>query len=67
MKIINIIAALIALSALAETFFNPTKTFDIFSIELNIWLYRVIWLMVLIGTTYDLYKASKKSNSLNQE
>jgi len=66
MKIVNIIAGIIALISIIESFINPVSKHDILSIELNIWPFRIVWLMILIGVSNSLYKSLKKEKQLKE-
>ena len=66
MKILNIIAGIIALSYIIESFLYPDSQYNIFSIELNIWLFRIFWLIILIGVSSALYKSFKKKKEFKE-
>jgi UDP-N-acetylmuramyl pentapeptide phosphotransferase/UDP-N-acetylglucosamine-1-phosphate transferase len=66
MKILNIIAGIIALSYILDSFLYPDSQYDIFSIELNVWLFRIFWLIVLLGVSNDYYKISKRKKQVQE-
>ena len=66
MKIVNIIAGIIALISIIESFINPDSKHEILSIEMNIWLFRIIWLTILIGVSNSFYKSLKKEKQLKE-
>lgn len=63
-KYLNSIGIIIALTYLVESFTEGGKS-DIFGFELNIWVFRFIWTLLLGFMVYEIYKGSKKNYSKN--
>jgi len=60
MEVLNIVLLVLTLSSLIGSFINPDKNYDIFSVDVDIWVYRGFWLIIIIGISYELYKIFKK-------
>ena len=60
MKVLNNVLLVLTLSSLIVSIINPDKNYDIFSVDVDIWVYRGFWLIIIIGISYELYKIFKK-------
>ena len=58
-----IIAAIIAIANVVYSFWKPDGSYSIFSIEINIWIYRLIWSIGGVSVIYEYYK--NKRNKQN--
>ena len=50
---------IIAVANVIYSFYEKSDTEQIFGIEMNIWIYRLIWTVIGIGVYYDYYKKNK--------
>ncbi|HBK72351.1 MAG TPA: hypothetical protein DDZ39_11975 [Flavobacteriaceae bacterium] len=57
-KIIPLIIGLIAIVNVLYSF-KGSGTQAIFGIEMNVWIYRLIWSVLAVLFLYDYYKKSK--------
>ncbi len=60
-KYISLIVAVLAGINLVSGFINNQESASIFGVEMNIWLYRGIWLVIGLVSFLDFYKSTKKS------
>lgn len=60
MEVLNIVLLVLTLSSLIGSIINPDKNYDIFSVDVDIWVYRGFELIIFIGISYELYKIFKK-------
>ena len=60
-KYISLIVAVLAGINLVSGFINNQESASIFGVEMNIWLYRGIWLFIGLVSFLDFYKSTKKS------
>ncbi len=54
-KYINYIFAIIATAIVVYTFVGEDRQFDIFGIEMNVWIYRMIWVLIAVSSFYRAY------------
>ena len=55
-KIISLIIGIMAILNIIDSFWSNPSTETMFSIEMNIWIYRLIWSIIAIILLYDYYK-----------
>jgi hypothetical protein len=58
-KLTLILVGLLSLLNIIYSFWKYSETEQIFGIEMNIWIYRLVWVLVLIGISYDYFKKNK--------
>lgn len=58
--VLSIIVIFAAGFKLSASFVNPTDTATIFGAEVNIWMYRFIWLAAGALSVFSIYRARKK-------
>lgn len=58
-KIVTLIVVIIAVANVIYSFFGNSDTEQIFGFEMNIWIYRIIWIVIGIGVSYDYFKKNK--------
>ena len=59
-KYISLIVVVLAGINLVSGFINNQESASIFHVEMNIWLYRGIWVLIGVISFLDFYKATKK-------
>ena len=59
-KYISLIVVVLAGINLVSGFINNQESASIFGVEMNIWLYRGIWILIGVVSFLDFYKATKK-------
>lgn len=58
----SIIIGILAIINIIYSFWNATTIESIFGIEMNIWVYRLIWSVITIASLYDYYKKKMGRN-----
>ncbi|WP_299781688.1 hypothetical protein [uncultured Formosa sp.] len=58
-KLTLILVLLLSLSNIIYSFWGNQESDQIFGIEMNIWIYRLVWIFVIIGISYDYFKKKK--------
>ncbi len=58
-KLISILIGLIAISNIIYSFWKNPESETLFFIDMNTWIYRIIWVLILIGISYDFFKKNK--------
>lgn len=58
-KLTLVLVVFLSLSNIIYSFWKYSETEQIFGIEMNIWVYRLFWVIVLIGISYDYFKKNK--------
>ncbi len=61
-KIISLIIGIMATVNVIDSFWSDSTTETIFRIEMNIWIFRLIWSVIAIILFYDYYKKRKHNN-----
>ncbi|MEM1258347.1 MAG: hypothetical protein AAGC45_13565 [Bacteroidota bacterium] len=61
MKTLNPIVGILAIISVIYTFFETSETYDFFGIGLNVWGYRLIWVILAAGCFYGYYKRKLKT------
>lgn len=64
-KNLTIIGIILSLSNVVYSFFGNSKSDQVFGIEMNIWIYRLIWTVFAVGIFYEYYKKTKKVKKSN--
>ena len=59
----NLLWVLVGIVIIVSTFLNGDKTKTLFHVEINIWIYRGVWLLISIGSLITFFKRSKKSKN----
>lgn len=64
-KSLTIIGIILCLSNVVYSFFGVSETGQVFGMEMNIWIYRIIWTVFAAGIFYEYFKKykSKKNSS----
>ena len=61
MKYVNIIVAIIAVGNVIYSFIEPKESPSIFTLEVNIWVYRLFWILIAVSCIFGyLNNKSKK-------
>lgn len=60
-KYVSLIIGILAIINLVYGFVSDQQTGSIFGIDMNIWVYRGVWLLIAFLSFSDFYKASKKN------
>jgi len=60
-KNLTIIGVILCLSNVVYSFFGNSESDQVFGIEMNIWIYRLIWSLLALGIFYDYTKKNKIS------
>ncbi|WP_343486199.1 hypothetical protein [Allomuricauda sp. d1] len=55
MKYLNLVVGILALINVVYTFFSESETSTFFGMEISIWLYRLIWLILAALCFYGYY------------
>jgi len=58
-KNLTIIGVILCLSNVVYSFFGNSESDQVFGIEMNIWIYRLIWTVFAAGIFYEYYKKNK--------
>ncbi len=58
-KQFTLIVGIIALSQTIYSFFGNENTADFLGLELNIWLYRLLWTTIAVGIFYGYFNKQK--------
>ena len=58
-KPLTIIVGILAVSNVLYSFWGNQQSEQIFGLEMNIWVYRLIWTALAIGIFYDYFKKKK--------
>ncbi len=56
-----IVIGVLAIINVVYTFIEPSGTYSIFSIKMNIWLYRLIWSAAAVQIFYEYNKRQKNN------
>ena len=64
-KNLTIIGIILCLSNVVYSFFGNLESDQVFGIEMNIWIYRLIWTVFAVGIFYEYYKKTKKVKKTN--
>ena len=62
-KTVTLIIGILAVVNVIYSFFGNSDSEQIFGIEMNIWIYRLIWSVLAIGVFYDYNKKIKSEKS----
>ena len=60
--VLSIIVIFAAGFKLSASFVNPTETVTLFGAEVNIWMYRIIWLAAGALSVFSIYRARRKNS-----
>ena len=60
---LNLVWSVIGMIIIVYTFLNGQTTKTLFHVEINIWLYRVVWALISIGSLIVFLKRSKTSKN----
>ncbi len=60
-RILILVVGLVAATNVIESFIRNVETEHMFGIEMNIWIYRIIWSLIAIWIFYD-YSKKKEVN-----
>jgi len=58
-SIISLIIGIIAIINVVYSFWKVSSSQSIFGIEMNVWVYRLIWSAIAVLFLYDYYKKTK--------
>ena len=56
----NLIVGILALITVIYSFFGTDSEASILMFDVNIWIYRLFWVVIAAGCFYDFTKESKK-------
>jgi len=59
-SIVSLIIGVIAIMNVVYSFWKVSSSQSIFGIEMNSWIYRLIWSALAVLFIYDYYKKTKK-------
>jgi hypothetical protein len=59
-KTISLIIGMMAVATVVYSFFGNSLSGQIFGIEMNIWVYRLIWSVLAVLTISDYFNKKKK-------
>jgi len=58
-SIVSLIIGIVAIINVVYSFWKVSSSQAIFGIEMNVWIYRLIWSVIAILFLYDYYKKTK--------
>ncbi|MGB0891442.1 MAG: hypothetical protein ACPGUU_03755 [Flavobacteriaceae bacterium] len=58
----NLIFGILGIIIVTNTFLNELSVKRVFGFEINIWVYRVIWILITISSLYDFFVKQKMFN-----
>ncbi|WP_298319508.1 hypothetical protein [uncultured Aquimarina sp.] len=58
-RLFNLIVGIIGLVKVIMSFTSPQKSITLFTFEVNVWVYRLIWSLVVIAIADYFYKEFK--------
>ena len=61
-KTVSLIIGIYAISNIVYSFWNNSTTENMFGIEMNIWIYRLIWSVIATILLYGYYKQRNGNN-----
>lgn len=64
-NIFSLIIIAVAGFKLTSSIINPNELVTLFGAEVNIWLYRIIWLSAGLLSVYSIYRERKKTEQNN--
>lgn len=64
-KSLTIIGIFLCLSNVVYSFFENSETGQVFGMEMNIWIYRIIWTVFAAGIFYEYFKKHKSRENSN--
>jgi hypothetical protein len=56
---LSLIIGILAIANLVYSFFSTSNHSSIFGMELNIWVYRLIWSFLAVSILYKYFKENK--------
>lgn len=59
-KYISLVIGILAIINIVSGFVNHQGSGSIFGIEMNIWVYRGVWMLIAAISFTDFYKATRK-------
>ncbi|SOE23753.1 hypothetical protein SAMN06298216_4137 [Spirosomataceae bacterium TFI 002] len=59
---LNLIIGILGIGTLIYSFYGMGETTTLFTFEINIWVYRLIWAVVTVGSFYEHFKKAKQNN-----
>lgn len=58
----NLAFGVLGIIIVSNTFLKDLSVKEVFSFEINIWVYRAIWILIIISSLYDFFVKQKESN-----
>ena len=58
-KNLTLIGIILCLSNVVYSFFGNSESEQVLGIEMNIWIYRLVWTVFSVGIFYEYYKKNK--------
>lgn len=60
-KYLNILFGVIATGIIIYTFVAQGARYDIFGIEMSVWIYRMIWVLIAVSSFYRAFSVGKNA------
>ena len=58
----NLAFGVLGIIIVSNTFLKDLSVKEVFGFEINIWVYRAIWILITISSLYDFFVKQKESN-----
>ncbi|WP_299781236.1 hypothetical protein [uncultured Formosa sp.] len=58
-KLVPILILIFAVFKIAYSFWNNAATGRFLTMDLDIWIYRLVWMLIIAGSAYVFYKSEK--------
>lgn len=58
----NLVFGVLGIIIISNTFLKDLSVKEVFGFEINIWVYRAIWILITISSLYDFFVKQKVSN-----
>ena len=58
-KYLNILFGIVATAIIIYTFISEGNKYDIFGIEMSVWIYRMIWVLIAVSSFYRAFSVDK--------
>ena len=58
----NLAFGVLGIIIVSNTFLKDLSVKEVFDFEINIWVYRAIWILITISSLYDFFVKQKQSN-----
>ncbi len=61
-KYLKILFGVIATGIIVYTFVAEGNQYDIFGIEMSVWIYRMIWVLIAVSSFYRAFSVAKDAS-----